>query len=75
MFFKKALDKIGVEVQVTRHGKFKGAVEPFILEKLSKENKEQIKDYVSSIWNHVIENISKARGITPEKLNLVADKP
>ena len=73
MFFKKALDKIGVEVQVTRHGKFKGAVEPFILEKLSKENKEQIKDYVSSIWNHVIENISKARGITPEKLNLVAD--
>ena len=38
MFFKKALEKIGVEVQVTRHGKFKGAVEPFILDKLSEEN-------------------------------------
>ena len=44
MFYKKALDKLGVEVQVTRHGKFKGAVEPFILDKLSDENKEQIKD-------------------------------
>ena len=44
MFYKKALDKLGVEVQVTRHGKFKGAVEPFILDKLSDENKAQIKD-------------------------------
>ena len=35
MFYKKALDKIGVDVQVTRHGKFKGAVEPYILDKLS----------------------------------------
>ena len=73
MFYKKALDKIGVEVQVTRHGKFKGAVEPFILDKLSKENEEQIKDYVGSIWNHVIEDISKSRDIPAEKLNLIAD--
>src|SRR5665647_2583735 len=73
MFYKKALEKIGVEVQVIRHGKFKGAVEPFILDKLSKENKEQIKDYVGSIWTHVVENISKARGISPEKVNQLAD--
>ena len=73
MFYKNALDKIGVEVQVTRHGKFKGAVEPFILDKLSKENEEQIKDYVGSIWTHVIENISKSRDIPAEKLNLIAD--
>jgi protease IV len=74
MFFKKALEKLGVEVQVIRHGKFKGAVEPFILDKLSKENEEQIKDYVGSIWNHVIGKISKSRGIPVEKLNLIADK-
>jgi len=61
MFYKKALDKLGVEVQVTRHGKFKGAVEPFILDKLSDENKEQIKDYVGSIWNNVISEISESR--------------
>jgi protease IV len=73
MFFKKALEKIGVEVQVTRHGKFKGAVEPFILDKLSEENKSQIKDYAGSIWTNVINEISKSRGISPEQLNHLAD--
>ena len=64
MFFKKALEKLGVEVQVTRHGKFKGAVEPFILDKLSEENKAQIKDYVGSIWNHVIEQYFRFKRYT-----------
>jgi len=73
MFYKKALDKLGIEVQVTRHGKFKGAVEPFILDKLSDANKEQIKDYVGSIWDNVIAAISESRGISAEKLNLLAD--
>jgi protease-4 len=74
MFYKKALEKIGVEVQVTRHGKFKGAVEPFILDKLSAENKAQIMDYVGSIWNHVVESISSSRNIPPDQLNMLADK-
>lgn len=73
MFYKEALEKLGVDVQVTRHGKFKGAVEPFILDELSKENEEQIRTYVGSIWNHVVENISKARGLTPQKINELAD--
>jgi protease IV len=73
MFYKKALAKLGVEVQVTRHGKFKGAVEPFILDKLSEENKAQIRDYVGSIWNNVVEEISGSRGIPADKLNLLAD--
>jgi protease IV len=73
MFYKKALDKIGVEVQVVRHGKFKGAVEPYILDKLSDENKAQIKDYAGSIWTSVIDDISKSRGLTSEQLNLLAD--
>ena len=73
MFYKKALEKIGVEVQVTRHGKFKGAVEPFILDKLSDENRTQIKDYAGSLWNQVITDISKSRDIPVEQLNKVAD--
>jgi protease-4 len=73
MFYKNALEKLGVEVQVTRHGKFKGAVEPFILDKLSDENKAQIKDYVGSIWNHVVSGISEARGISADSLNMLAD--
>jgi len=73
MFYTKALEKIGVEVQVIRHGEFKGAVEPFLLEKLSDENEEQIKEYVGLIWSHIIENISEARGIPTDQLNTMAD--
>jgi protease-4 len=72
MFYRKALDKIGVEVQVIRHGKFKGAVEPFILDGLSKENREQIKDYVGSIWKHVVADIAQSRNISEAKLNKLA---
>lgn len=73
MFYKKALEKIGIEVQVTRHGKFKGAVEPFILDKLSEENRAQIKDYAGSLWNQVIADISKSRDIPADQLNRLAD--
>ena len=73
MFYKKALEKIGVEVQVTRHGKFKGAVEPFILDKLSDENRTQIKDYAGSLWNQVIADISNSRDIPADQLNKLAD--
>ena len=73
MFYKNALEKIGVEVQVIRHGKFKGAVEPFILDKLSDANKLQIKDYVGSIWNHAVTNISASRNMSDEKVNHLAD--
>lgn len=73
MFYKKALDKIGVEVQVVRHGKFKGAVEPFILEEMSEENREQIRDYVGSIWDHTVEMMSESRGISAGQINRIAD--
>ncbi|NMB51390.1 MAG: signal peptide peptidase SppA, partial [Bacteroidales bacterium] len=62
-----------MEVQVIRHGKFKGAVEPFILDKLSDENKEQIKDYVGSIWNHVVKMTAESRGLTESRINELAD--
>lgn len=74
MFYRNALEKLGVEVQVTRHGKFKGAVEPYILDRLSNENREQIKDYVGSIWNHVTAMIAESRGMTAGKVNSLADK-
>ncbi|MBW6501573.1 MAG: signal peptide peptidase SppA [Bacteroidales bacterium] len=74
MFYRKALEKLGVEVQVTRHGKFKGAVEPYLLDQLSEENEAQIRDYVGSIWSHVIGDISVSRGIPGEQLNSLADR-
>lgn len=74
MFYKKTLEKLGVEPQILRHGKFKSAVEPFMLEKMSPENREQIMTYMGSIWNHWVKGISQARNITPEELNRLADK-
>jgi protease-4 len=43
------------------------------LKELSNENRAQIKDYAGSIWNHVIEDISKSRGIPADQLNIIAD--
>jgi len=74
MFYKNALKKIGVEMQIVRHGKFKAAVEPFLLDKMSKENREQTLTYMGSLWNHMLNGISEKRGISIDKLNILADE-
>jgi protease-4 len=72
-FYKEALDKLGVEVQVIRHGKFKGAVEPYMLDKLSDENRLQISEYAGSIWEHVVNVISESRGLPVARVMSLAD--
>jgi protease IV len=74
MFYKNALKKIGIEMQIVRHGKFKAAVEPFMLDKMSKENREQQLTYMGSLWSHMLKGISEKRGISVEQLNLLADE-
>ncbi len=73
MFFKNMLDKLGVEVQVFRHGKFKSAIEPFMLDKMSEANRSQVETYLGSLWNHMLAGISKSRGITASEINNMAD--
>ncbi|MFN4123271.1 MAG: signal peptide peptidase SppA [Flavobacteriales bacterium] len=63
MFFKGVLEKIGVEPMVFKHGKFKSAVEPFISDKMSDANREQIKVYMGSLWNHMTAGIAAGRKI------------
>ncbi|MRR20517.1 signal peptide peptidase SppA [bacterium] len=72
-FYKEALEKLGVEVQVIRHGKFKGAVEPYILDGLSDENRLQISAYMGSIWKHIVGVVSESRGVPAEKVESLAD--
>ena len=74
LFFRNALDKVGIEMQIVRHGKFKAAVEPFMLDKMSAENREQQLTYMNSLWNHMLKGISEKRNIPVEKLNLLADE-
>ena len=73
-FYKNALDKLGIEMQVVKHGSYKSAAESFTREDLSDENREQIEGYVGSIWNKMVSDISKSRGISVEKLNQYADE-
>jgi protease IV len=73
MFYKGALDKLEIDAQIFRHGKFKSAIEPFDLDKMSPANREQTMTYIGSIWNHMLEGISKYRKVSPEELNRIAD--
>jgi len=75
-FFKKALDKFGIEMQVVRgkNNKFKSAVEPFMYDKMSAANREQTNVYLNSIWNCILEGISKARKIPIDSLNAYANR-
>ena len=74
-FFKKALDKFGIEMQVVRgkDNKFKSAVEPYLYEKMSPANKEQTTLYLATIWNHLLKGISVSRKISVDQLNEYAN--
>jgi protease-4 len=74
LFFTNMLEKIGVEMQIVRHGKFKAAVEPFMLEKMSEENRSQQLTYMNSLWNHMLQGISEKRNLSVEKLNVLANE-
>lgn len=74
MFYRKALEKVGVEMQVIRHGSYKGAVEPYLRDDLSTENREQIESYVGALWGKIVEDISVSRNMSAEKLNQIADE-
>ena len=69
IFLKDILDEVGINVQLIRHGKYKSAGEMFVRSSSSKENMEQNKAMISSIWNSWAEKIAESRGITTESLN------
>ena len=73
MFFKKMFQKFGIEPIIIRHGKFKSAVEPLMLEKMSEANREQLSTFISTIWDDMLKKISKERDLEVEKLNEIAD--
>lgn len=67
-FFKGALDKLGVEAQVIKVGTYKSAVEPFILDKMSDANREQVTSYLGSLNNQMLTGISNSRHINKDSL-------
>jgi len=75
MFFKNMLTNLGIDVQVIRgkNNKFKSAVEPFMLDKMSDANREQMTLLMQGIWEVMVNDVSASRNIPVEKLNQMAD--
>ncbi|WP_419034413.1 signal peptide peptidase SppA [Dysgonomonas gadei] len=73
MFYKGLLDKIGIEMQIFKVGTFKSAVEPFMLDKMSDANREQVSSYIGDMWSTITSEISASRNISVEKLNVITD--
>ncbi len=73
LYYKELQEKSGVKIEVIRHGKYKSAVEPFLSDTMSDENRSQIKELITSIWTSMLEDISNTRNIDVARLNLIAD--
>jgi protease-4 len=69
MFLKGMFEKLEVEPQIIRYGKFKSAVEPLILDKMSAANRMQTMTYLNDLWNKILQGTSEGRGKTIEELD------
>ena len=73
MFFKGALEKYGVGVQVIRVGDYKSAVEPYIRTDLSEANEEQTLALISDLWDKFLDTVTDSRELDPDNLQKLAD--
>ena len=74
IYMKDLLAQLGVEMEVFKVGTYKSAVEPYISMEMSDENREQITAFATSIWNNMLDNVSRSRGISIKQLNEYADR-
>ena len=72
-FYKETLEKLGIQPEIVKVGKFKSAVEPFIATEMSEANREQIKKYLSTSWNNIVKAISSSRNIPADSINALTD--
>jgi protease-4 len=73
IFFAGALQKYGIGVQVTRVGKYKSYVEPFILDKMSPEDREQTQTLIGDVWQQVLAGIEQTRKVPVAKIQALVD--
>ncbi|MDR1813304.1 MAG: signal peptide peptidase SppA [Tannerella sp.] len=67
-------DKLGIKYQVFKVGTYKSAVEPYIQDKMSDANREQVSSFLNSTWSHILKGISESRNLSVETLNDYADR-
>ena len=73
LFVKDILDKLGVNVQLIRHGKYKSAGEMFIRSSASAENREQNQVMINTAWKNMSGAITAARDISEADFNTLVD--
>lgn len=73
VFYKEALERLGVKMQVVKVGTFKSAVEPYTCTEMSQANREQVTSYLTSIWQQMVADVAASRRVKPERLNAMAD--
>ena len=73
VFFKDALDKLGIDMQVLKVGTYKSAVEPFLLNSMSEASKEQVSSYLGSIYHHFLSDIAESTDLSIDQLQEIAD--
>ena len=74
IFFKGTLEKLEIEPQVIKVGTYKSAVEPFVLDKMSEANREQVSSFLGSLYNHYLEKIAASRKIPKDSLFAIANE-
>jgi protease-4 len=73
LYLKELQEKSGVKFEVIRHGKYKSAVEPYLAQEMSPENREQMTVLLQSIWNTIVTDIAKSRKLTVAQLDAIAN--
>ncbi len=73
LYYKDFQEKSGIKMEVIRLGKYKSAVEPFLENEMSDNNREQIEVYLNGIWSEVKKEISVSRNVSVDRLNTIAD--
>ncbi len=74
IFYTGLLEKIGVKMQVFKVGKFKSAVEPYILTEMSEANRTQVSAFVNDIWQGVVKAVGASRRLSADSLNAYANR-
>ena len=73
LYYDKFQKKYGVKYEVIRKGEYKSAVEPYLQDKMSEENRSQIKNLLFTVWETISTEISQSRNLNLEELNFIAD--
>ena len=73
IFFKDALDKLGIEMQIFKVGTYKSAVEPFIQNEMSESNREQVTSYLNDLWSTLRGELAESRSLTTVEVDSLAN--